>query len=142
MVEISFKKPGKKEKPKKDDKKKELDVISQKIESQVGNVNRRLRILEERYSSLREQIRFTDESFLKGKNKLTSEIKAADKELDELNSQILEMKDKINDLLKELSLCAKEESLKVIQKYIDLWEPVEFITRKEAMDLIKSRRKL
>jgi predicted nucleic acid-binding Zn-ribbon protein len=138
MVDITFGKP-KEEPVKKEEKKREQDVISQKIESQVANVSRRLRILEERYSSLREQIRFTDQSFLSSKNKLSADIKSADKELEELNSQILGMKEKINDLLKELSLCAKDEDLKVIEKYIEIWEPVEFITRKEALDLIRRK---
>jgi chromosome segregation ATPase len=121
---------------------KEEDVISQRIESALNNVSRRLRILEERYSSLREQIRFTDQSFLESKKKLSAEIKSADAELEELNSQVIGMKEKINNLLKEISLCAKEEDLKVIEKYIEIWEPVQFVTRKEALDMISSRRKV
>jgi chromosome segregation ATPase len=121
---------------------KEEDVISLRIESALNNVSRRLRILEERYSSLREQIRFTDQSFLESKKKLSAEIKSADAELEELNSQVIGMKEKINNLLKEISLCAKEEDLKVIEKYIEIWEPVQFVTRKEALDMISSRRKV
>jgi len=143
MAEL-FKQEGKKE-GKKEEKKpsKEEEVISQKLDAKLNNISRRLRILEERYASLREQIRFTDQSFLKSKQKLAAEIKAADSELGELNSQIAEMREKINDLLKELSLCAKQEDLKVIEKYIEIWEPVEFVTRKEVLDAIKqSRRKV
>jgi chromosome segregation ATPase len=130
-----------KEKEGKKEKKKEEDVISQKLDAKLNNVSRRLRIIEERYSSLREQIRFTDQSFLKSKQKFGAEIRAADDELGELSSQISEMSTKINDLLKELSLCAKEEDLRVIQKYIEIWEPVEFVTRKEVSDMIKQLRR-
>jgi len=143
MVELFKKEKKGKGKEEEKEKKKEEEVISQKLDAKLNNISRRLRILEERYASLREQIRFTDQSFLNSKQKLTAEIKSADKELDELNSQIAEMREKISDLLKELSLCAKEEDLRVIEKYIEIWEPVEFVTRKEVSDIIKqSRRKV
>ncbi|MBW2995076.1 hypothetical protein KY312_01885 [Candidatus Woesearchaeota archaeon] len=141
MVDQTIKEEGKTEK--KPEKQKEEDIISQRLDAKLNNVSRRLRIVEERYASLREQIRFTDQSFLNSKQKMQKEIKAADNELGELHTQIMEMKEKIDNLLKELSLFAKEEDLKVIQKYIDIWEPVQFVTRKEAADMVKqARRKL
>jgi len=142
MVEL-FKKEEKGKEEKKEEKKqsKEEEVISQKLDAQLNNISRRLRILEERYASLREQIRFTDQSFLNSKNKISAEIRSADEELEEINSNIISMREKISDLMKELSLCAKEEDLKVIQKYIEIWEPVEFVTRKEVIDMIKQLRR-
>jgi uncharacterized protein involved in exopolysaccharide biosynthesis len=138
MVEILKEDAGKK-----DASKNAADVISLKLEEQFNNISRRLRIMEERYSSLREQIRFTDQSLLKIRQKFSSDIKSADSELADLSGKITLMQDKMKELLKELTMCGKQEDLKVIEKYLEIWEPVQFATKKQVLDAIaESRRKV
>lgn len=135
MVELFKKKEGTNEKnPKKE------DLKSPEIDAKTNIANRRVKILEERYNSLREMIRFTDQSQLNNKKKIESEIKAIDDEISELSNSIAELKEKFENLSKEIRMAAKENDLKVIEKYLDMWEPVEFVTRKEAADMIKSRK--
>ena len=37
--------------------------------------------------------------------------------------------------------CAKKEHVKVLEKYINMWEPVNFVTKKDVEDIVKNMLK-
>jgi hypothetical protein len=49
------------------------------------------------------------------------------------------MKSKILMILKELQSGAKKEDIKVLQKYVDMWEPLNFVTRNEINEIIDEK---
>ncbi|MBW3011649.1 hypothetical protein KY311_00535, partial [Candidatus Woesearchaeota archaeon] len=60
-----------------------------------------------------------------------------------LNREIIKLRENVDGFSKELGMAAKAEDLKALSKYLDLWEPVEFLTRKQAESMIKeAKRKL
>ena len=109
------------------------------IAAMISDVDRRIRILEERYSNLRKKINLTDQNLLESERGYL-------KELRELNDEVMEMKHSVNDFQEkimifnsEMQSCASKVDLKVIEKYLNLWSPSMFVTRRELREFLRSR---
>lgn len=107
-----------------------VDLTDVKLD--INNLERRLRVLEEGATNIRRSVQVTEQNMLKKNRTFTTEIKAINSELIEIKKEIAETKDKILDLIKELQSAAKLTEVKVLEKYINLWNPVKFVTQKEV----------
>ena len=47
-----------------------------------------------------------------------------------------EMKDKLVLVIKELQTVARREEVKVLEKYINLWNPIKFVSQNEIEAII------
>ena len=117
---------------------KEKSAISPVSEELEGTINR-LRVLEERYSNIQAELKVTEGNMITRGKKITTDIKTLTSDITELRKEINEIKDKILMVIKELQNCAKKEDVKVLQKYIEMWEPLNFVTHKEMEDIIDER---
>ena len=120
---------GKKEEP---GQKAMVDVVSQ-----INDVSRRLIILEERFSNIRKKMQVSDQNMLSQNQKVSNELKLMNLELSEIKKDINEMKIKSDIIVKELRQCAKKDEVEVLQKYINLWEPIKFVTQNEVERIVK-----
>lgn len=128
------KKPGEGEEKKKS---KGLDIqFSSKVDQGSNIINRRIAILEDRYNNMRKQMQFADQTILENRHDINKKIKLMDDELEKLDSEIKDLIEKIDELSSEIAGSAKADDLKTIEKYIDLWRPVQFVTREEAKKLL------
>jgi len=103
----------------------------------IGNLGRRLRILEESITNIRRALQVTEQNML-GKHKLfATEIKTFSSDMRDIKAEISEIKEKIVDLVAELKEAAKRDDVKVLEKYINFWNPVKFVTQNEVEALVK-----
>jgi len=102
----------------------------------VGNLSRRVRVLEESFSNMRRALQVTEQNML-DKNKLFSnEIRALSGDVNDLRKEAHEIKDRLLDIVKELESSAKREDVKILEKYINLWNPIKFVTQNEIDTLV------
>lgn len=114
---------------------KEAAPLSQELESTIN----RLRVLEERYTNVQLELRVTEENMIRRNKKQATDIKALTLDINELRKEINEIKDKVLMVIKELQSFAKKEDVKVMQRYLDMWEPMNFVTRKEINEIIDEK---
>ncbi|MBD3259208.1 hypothetical protein GF371_01095 [Candidatus Woesearchaeota archaeon] len=114
-------------------------AVPMELQEKMNNMDRRIRILEDRYNNLRREMQFADTTIIRNKQGLTQEAKALDSEVEDLQKTIHEMNDKVEEIMKELQTCAKLNDLKVLEKYVDLWQPVQFVTREQALRFIQEK---
>ncbi len=107
------------------------------ITKEVNNVSRQMRVIEERFSSLRRKTQVTDQNMLNIHKKLHVEVEAIKESLHELRAEVYDALDKIKIISSELKTCASKEELRVYKKYIDLWEPITFVTKEAYPQAIK-----
>lgn len=107
------------------------------LSSQLINVSRRLRILEERYLNLRKKTQVSDQNMLAIQKNVAKELKATHDELLEFRRDFVDLRDKVKLIVRELKTCAKSEEVEVIKKYVNLWEPINFVTRGEVNSIVK-----
>ena len=86
---------------------------------------------------MRRVLQVTEQNML-SKNKLFStDIRTLASDLSDIKKDIADVKEKIIDLVKELQEAAKKEDVKVLEKYINYWNPVKFVTQNEVEDIVK-----
>lgn len=105
--------------------------------SEVTNLSTRLRIIEERYINLRRKSQLDEQNMLMTHKKVTSEFKALTSEINEMRRDTDKIKNDIKLIIKELRECAKTDEIRVLQRYIDFWEPVNFVTKGEVENIIR-----
>ncbi len=106
------------------------------VKEEVSSINRRLKLLEERYTNIRSKSQLMEQNMLQKNKSLFNEIKTINLELSELKKEITEIKDKILIILKETDGFARKEHVDILKKYIDLWSPMNFVSRNEIEDLV------
>ena len=100
------------------------------------SVDRRLKIMEERHSNLRSNLKVTEQNMLQKNKTFFGEIKALNVEMTEIKKELDEIKDKMMSLIKELDSFAKKDSYDILKKYIDLWNPVNFVTKNDVENIV------
>tara|TARA_Y100000310_G_C20649026_1_gene798313 strand:- start:182 stop:631 length:450 start_codon:yes stop_codon:yes gene_type:complete len=107
------------------------------VNEQLINIGNRLRIIEERSSNLQRRYMVGEQNMLSSNKKFNSEFKTINMDINELKKEISQIRIKTLQIIEELKKCARKEDVAMIKKYVDMWEPVNFVTRHEVERLIK-----
>ena len=107
------------------------------VNEDVSGINRRVKVLEERYTNLRGKFQLIEQNILHKNKTFFTEIKTLNLEITEVKKEINEVKDKILVLIKELESFARRESVDILKKYIDLWNPINFVTKNEIEVIVR-----
>ncbi len=102
----------------------------------LADVATELRILEDRYANLRKKNQLTDQALLETQKNFYKEKKILSEELTEAKMKLQDLEEDIVLMKSEFKDVVKQKDFKVLEKYLDMWEPMEFVTRKEAEDLL------
>ena len=102
----------------------------------ISELGRRLRTLEERYTNLQTKSQVMGQNMLHSHKRLLNEIKTTNLDIREVKKDLQEIKERLLSLIAELQSCAKKEEVKVLQKYVNMWDPMNFVTRNEIKDII------
>lgn len=92
---------------------------------------RRLRVLEERFVNLRRKAQLADEKVLNSEKRLNTEIKEVNAELTQLRRQVSDMRDSLDAVQSEMANAASVYDVKALERYLEYWEPMEFVTKIE-----------
>ena len=102
----------------------------------INTLSRRLRLLEEGFTNLRRFFQITEENIITKNKYYSAEIKTLTSDISEIRKEIQELKDKFFLIIKELQTVARKEEVKVLEKYINLWNPIKFVTQNEVEQII------
>ena len=106
------------------------------ITSDVNSLSRRLRLLEEGSTNLPRFFQITEENMIAKNKHFAAEIKTINSDIIEIRKEIQETRDKLGLVIKELQSVARKEDVKVLEKYINLWNPIKFVTQNEVEEII------
>ena len=107
------------------------------LSEDIGNLGRRLMVLEKSFTNLRGSLQVTEQNML-SKNKLfATDIRTLTSDIGDIKKEIAEIKEKILELVGELKTNAKRDEVKVLEKYINFWNPVKFVTQNEVEAIVK-----
>ena len=112
---------------------------SAQIANIISDLDRRLRMLEERYSNLRKKIQLTDSNLIDSEKTYSKELRTFNDELLELKRSTSDFADKVLIFSGEMDNTAKKNDLKVLEKYLAMWDPRLFVTRKDLKEYLKSK---
>ncbi len=117
---------------KKEDPMDKIKVLA----NEITTVNRRTRMIEEHISNLRRKVQVNEQNMLSDAKKNVIELRTTSSDVTDLRRLIQDIENKMLIIIKELKLCAKKSEVTTLQKYIDMWEPINFVTRKEVEKIV------
>lgn len=103
----------------------------------VSESVRGIRALEERYGNLVRRVQLSEQNALSSGRKAHSELVAINSEISDMKKQIDAIAEKIAIIARELQTLARKEDVDVLKKYLNLWEPVNFVTQAEVERIVR-----
>lgn len=108
--------------------------------AQLAVVAAKLKLAEGRYANLQKRNRLTEENLLELDREVRAELRALTEQLVELRRKIQEINLKMDAVQGELANVVPRHEFAVVERYVDMWQPVRFVTRDEAQRMIKEAR--
>ena len=102
----------------------------------INTLSRRLRLLEEGFTNLRRFFQVTEENIIAKNKHYSAEIKTLASDIAEMRKEMQELRDKFSLVIRELQTVARKEDVRVLEKYINLWNPIKFVTQNEVEQII------
>lgn len=112
-----------------------------RISKNVNNIAASLRILEERYSTLRNKTQVSEQNIIDLEKDVTSDIRLLSDDSVDLKRDIKDVKDKLRLISAEMKNLVKKHEFRVIDRYLDMWQPMNFVTKNELNRLIEEKQK-
>jgi len=106
----------------------------------LNDLNTRVRILEGKYSLTRERMMTINQNMIDHYKSSKADIKVLKEDIKEMKETVENLKKTIKDIIKELRLFARKDKLKIIEKYINFWNPLNFVTEEEVLKLIEKNK--
>lgn len=107
----------------------------------VTDVATRLKILEERYVTLRKKAQLSEQNIIEADKDHLEEMQLLNESLLDLKKSLKGVLEKISMLSDEVDNFAKRTDMITLQRYIEFWEPIDFVTRKEVNDFLRRKFK-
>ena len=107
------------------------------MQEELRAINRRLKLMEERVAAQDRKSELIEANMLSKDKKQDIEIKNLDGEFLTVKKDIEKTKEKMFLIIKELQLSAKVEDLEVIRRYLEMWRPITFVTRREVERIVR-----
>jgi len=117
-------------------KKKEEINQNPKPNTEFLDVNRKVKIVEGNIGNLRRKILINEQNDLMRHKKAMQEQKNIVVEFTEIKKEIDDLKKTLRDIIDELRNLAKREDVDVLKRYMELWNPVNFVTENYVQKLI------
>lgn len=115
--------------------------VEQDISTLLSDLISRLRILESRYELFGERLLVVNKNMIEEYRKLSDAIRNQNEELKKIKSDIFNVKETVRQIFKELQFFAKKEDILALDKYVKMWEPMEFCTEEDVKLIVKSMLK-
>ena len=105
----------------------------------VSELGARIRTLENKYNLLGERLLIVNQNMIEEYKKLMKELKMMNADIREIKADIMNVKETANNIVKELENFAKKDQIKVLEKYIDLWDPLKFVTEDQLNERLSKK---
>jgi hypothetical protein len=103
----------------------------------LTSIATRLKLAEERYANLAKRNELTESSLLSFEKEIKTELRVLTTQTVELRKRLNDINSKMDMILGELNTVVQKHELATAERYLELWQPMQFITREEAKRLIK-----
>jgi len=101
------------------------------------DVAARLKILEERYANLSRREQLSEQNTMHFQKDLRGDIRAVQQRLLETRRHASEIREKLEMLQGQVAKTADKHELRVLEAYLNMIRPMQFVTRTEAKKLME-----
>jgi len=102
-------------------------------------LSRRIKVMEEGIGNLRKKMLINEQNDINRHKRTLTEEKTTLSEINELKKELEEMNRIIKEVISELRNSAKKEDVEVLKKYIDMWNPINFVTEETVEKIVDEK---
>ena len=117
----------------------QLSPTEQGYSSETAKLYVWLRGLEGKVNNLLREMDLIKNDFIKKNAQLRKEMKTLSDEFTEIKHEQQKMTQKMDLVIKELGNTAGMEDVQVLKKYIDLWNPLNFVTQRDVERIVETK---
>ena len=103
----------------------------------VTDVAARLKILEQRYANLSRREQLSEQNMMSFEKDLRGDLKALQERLLETRRHVSDVKEKLETMHGQVAKTADKHELRILEAYLNMIQPMQFVTRAEAKKLIE-----
>ena len=111
----------------------------QSVSQDIAVLSTRLRVIEERYADLRRKLQLIEQNMLMHQKKSAMDAKNSQTDMLEIKRAVRAMEDRIVMVIKELQLTSRKEDVDVLKRYVELWDPIRFVSQDQVDRLIDDK---
>lgn len=116
----------------------EMEHLKSRLRDQTSDFSNRLKLIENRISVLRNHLNIIDTSLIEKHKATISELRTVEGNVRNLRADVDEIKNLAERLIKRLEDFASKEEIKVLERYVELWQPLKYVTHSEIESLVKN----
>ncbi|HOI18267.1 MAG TPA: hypothetical protein PLX15_00165 [Candidatus Woesearchaeota archaeon] len=118
-------------------------AISQfsKYSERLDDIENKTRLIEDRLSVSSKKVELLEQNLIKLAKETNSNLNEINIKIKEIDNSIKELNQRFLQLAGEAIGFAKKEDVEAIKKYLEFWNPVEFVTRESVDKILNSRLK-
>ena len=105
----------------------------------ISDINSKLRNLESKNNILAENLLNVNQNALEEYKRMNKEIQLMNNDIKSLKEELFSLKQVLKGFLNEVDFFAKKNDIKVLEKYINLWNPLEFVREEDVEKLIEEK---
>jgi hypothetical protein len=107
--------------------------------SETIQISRRVKVLEDSLGNLRKKMLVDEQNDMNRHKKELSDYRSLLSEINEIKKDIENIKRVAKEIISELKSCARHEEVDVLKKYINLWDPIKFVTEETVERMIDEK---
>ena len=107
----------------------------------IAEINNRVRTLENKYNLLTERLLVVNQNMIEEYKKLVKDISIVNSDIREIKKEVQDVKDVITNLVKEIDTSAKKDQVAVVEKYLNLINPLNYITEEQLDKILEEKLK-
>lgn len=116
---------------------KKQEIFKNKVDTHskvILNIVERQKNLESSIDLLQEKIELLDHNSIKEFKEIHAEMKNIREDISDIKHQLSLIKDFNSKSAKQFKLMSQKDDVKKLEKYIDLWNPMQFVVRDELFE--------
>lgn len=115
------------------------NLSAQSANSRDVSIQRRIRLVEERFEGLSKRVEVLEQNDLSHFRRIKKQISDLEKDIGFVKSTIKDLNDTIKMMIEEFKGFAKKGDVSEVQKYVELFNPLKFVTEDEVNAVVERK---
>ncbi len=114
------------------------DINVNAVAALISELNTKINDIESRHELLKERVMVSNESFIKSRDSLMKDINLIKDDMRQIKIKISSLQESLQYLLTETATFARKEELRILDKYMRIWEPLKYARLEDVENMINN----
>ena len=107
------------------------------LSNEISNIISRIRMVEERHANMQRKLHLMEENMLSTNKEMKTEMKIVQQDLLDIKRKVKDFEETLTKISEGLEDLATRQEVKLIERYVNLLDPTNFISRKQLENEVK-----